>query len=834
MKSSGRIVGRLASCASSSVCHPFLFSANAVLIDWLSNSDQVQPYVVVLPLLLSLLVAGGLYLTARYVFKDRFLAGLLATVALLAFLHYGFIVDSLQGLPGAALLKWIPLLAAAAILAETFAMARRHPGFAQRLNPVLNLVSAVWVVMAVVPLVSAQLEVLSLRARYLEAQPANEVDTLPDASNRDVYYIILDGYGRSDELVTDYQFDNSSFIGELRQMGFVVPECTLSNYAFTALSLASSLNMQYMDDLGLGEREDHATVEYRELANAINYSGVQRRFERMGYRTVTVNNGIQWAQLNGADHLNPSGTASNVLEYSYHFLSKTAFRLFPSPNLNLLGTVKYRRTLEVLDALQTIPQSDGPTFAFIHILAPHAPFVFGQDGAYVRDWATSAVTDGAGYRAQYRDEVTYLNGRLLDALAAIIAQSETPPVIVIQGDHSWSLSDQTQMQILNAYYLPDGGADRLYSQVTPVNTFRLVLDYYFGEENGLVEDRSYFSSLLESPYAFEEYAGNCAELPADRYPSLFSSAVELAPGADWSNVRQLGLADVNGDSKSDILGFAPEGVVVALSGGAEFGMRVVWTDGFRPGVDWDESWPRLLGDVNGDGMSDIVGIAPGGVIVSLSNGAGFDPGSYWTREFRTGVNWDESWPRLLGDVSGDGMLDIVGVAPAGVVVSLSNGAGFDPGGYWTKDFRADRDWTAPWPLLLGDVNGDGKSDLIGLSAQGTTVVLSDGSSFEPRHPWMYYAGLAQRWQDPWPVVATDIDGDGKSDLMAFTPDGASLAISTGESFLLSSRFWIWGGDDAVDWPDPREVVQGDIDGDGRADVIGFGPDHVIVSYGSHP
>ena len=65
----------------------------------------------------------------------------------------------------------------------------------------------------------------------------------------DIYYIILDGYGRSDVLKNEYGYDNSDFLNALRDLGFTVSECSQSNYAQTQMSLASSLNFNYIDVL---------------------------------------------------------------------------------------------------------------------------------------------------------------------------------------------------------------------------------------------------------------------------------------------------------------------------------------------------------------------------------------------------------------------------------------------------------------------------------------------------------------------------------------------------------------------------------------------------------
>ncbi|HLO30688.1 MAG TPA: hypothetical protein VK249_16200, partial [Anaerolineales bacterium] len=76
------------------------------------------------------------------------------------------------------------------------------------------------------------------------------------------------------------------------------------------------------------------------------------------------------------------------------------------------------------------------------------------------------------------------------------------PIIVIQGDHSYfKLADR--VKILNAYYFPDGGDKSLYSTVTPVNTFRLIFNTYYGGQYPLLPDISRYldrkNSLKEAP-----------------------------------------------------------------------------------------------------------------------------------------------------------------------------------------------------------------------------------------------------------------------------------------------------------------------------------------------
>lgn len=78
--------------------------------------------------------------------------------------------------------------------------------------------------------------------RYMEIDPG--VSTRPD-----IYFIVLDGYGREDMLRQLFGIDNSEFVGYLEEKGFIVPEHSLSNYPKTALSIASTLNLDYVQNL---------------------------------------------------------------------------------------------------------------------------------------------------------------------------------------------------------------------------------------------------------------------------------------------------------------------------------------------------------------------------------------------------------------------------------------------------------------------------------------------------------------------------------------------------------------------------------------------------------
>src|SRR5262249_55600413 len=87
-------------------------------------------------------------------------------------------------------------------------------------------------------------------------QPAEIVGGLPALATGagpkrppDIYYIILDGYARSDVLRRNFGLDNEPFLRRLERKGFFVARRSAANYCQTPLCLASSLNARYLDRL---------------------------------------------------------------------------------------------------------------------------------------------------------------------------------------------------------------------------------------------------------------------------------------------------------------------------------------------------------------------------------------------------------------------------------------------------------------------------------------------------------------------------------------------------------------------------------------------------------
>ncbi len=515
------------------ILHPFLLAVYPALSLLAFNIDEIAPQRALRSLVISLLSSIVLVLVIRLIARDWHQAGLLSSLIIILFFSYGHIYQLSKGITVAGFVlgrhRYLVGLWALLLGAGIWWIMRRlrEPW---KVTNYLNVVAAV-------ALVLPTYNILSFLARptgefrtdqIQQTQGSPEARRLTQDQLPDIYYIILDGYARADVLQEIFGYDNSEFLNFLTDKGFYVAQDSRSNYAQTRLSLASSMNAEYINYL-TNPTEDNPRRS--ELGKMIKESRIRAFLRGLGYRMISFSSGYVPTDIQDADlYLSPG--ESTINEFEIFLLSNSFGRVLmeKSPAFNLVTRGKYdplmylpyathrARILYTFEHLADIPTIPGPKFVFVHILAPHPPFVFGQNGEEIEPDIVYNLADGSYFKGTqeeyisgYRNQLIYLNKLVKKVIEEILVKSTTSPIIILQGDHGsgvfvdWSSTDRTclkeRMSILNAYLLPGGGENHLYNSITPVNSFRVIFDTYFGTSLGLLEDKSYFS-LWEHPYDF--------------------------------------------------------------------------------------------------------------------------------------------------------------------------------------------------------------------------------------------------------------------------------------------------------------------------------------------
>jgi hypothetical protein len=490
--------------------HPFLFAVYPILTLLVINISEVDLTSGWRPLLLSVLAAGLLTLISYAIFRDWSRAALLATIILILFYSYGHVYILLKGveLNGLFLFRHRTLVPLWIVLAALLVWwVSRKRSRTETATYILNLVGIFLLILPVFQLTTFLLQSRS----YVSGQNPSALNLDVGDQPPDIYYIILDGYGRSDILKNEYEYDNTDFLNSLRGLGFYVAECSQSNYAQTQLSLSSSMNFNYID--ALSDRFAPGSDDRTGLDALIHHGAVRESLEKAGYQTVAFATGFLATELRDADYfLSPEHSRGQLNEFEYLLMETTLARLLQDGNrfgMQSAGSELYReRTLFALDKLDKLNYIQGPKFVFVHLVVPHPPYVFGPTGGPVdaADVGTTKTQEGASH---YRDQVIYINSRMAEIVPKIIANSSTPPIIVIQGDHGPTVASRprSRMSNLNAYFLPGVDAS-IYPMITPVNTFRVIFNSYFGQNLELLEDVSLYSDYTD-PFNFKVIQNTC-------------------------------------------------------------------------------------------------------------------------------------------------------------------------------------------------------------------------------------------------------------------------------------------------------------------------------------
>ncbi len=361
----------------------------------------------------------------------------------------------------------------------------------------------------------------------------------PTSSPPSIFYILTDAYERSDVLRKYYGYDNSNFLAFLSSKGFQIADNSYGNYNRTELVFSSLMNLDYIaDENGFTEEYPQG---YRQLIRDKTFnSKVAIALRNIDYRLVTVRSMGQYVITGGAEDIIFDGGWFTMNSFETALYNTTALpRLFGWKNrkafMRILGFKQTDIQTEeglseltagkqnfvrdrvdfVLSETAKLASEAGPIFVIAHIMAPHDPFIYNRSGNFpnISPWKFGEAEHVSKDVKGYADQVHYLNTLLTELIETILEKSETPPIIVLQGDHglrlSWAknranpdqqqqLDSMCQIEVfsdLNAMYLPGlEGSGGFYNDISPVNTFRLIFDIYFGTELGFIEDRSFLAT----------------------------------------------------------------------------------------------------------------------------------------------------------------------------------------------------------------------------------------------------------------------------------------------------------------------------------------------------
>ena len=486
--------------------HPILFAIFPILLIVTSNLDEVIFKDAGFSLLIVLGITAISWVFLNLFFKNKLKSGLLVSVGLILFFSYSHFVRTasqigidVSTLPFSHTTYAVPFYGIMLIVG-VFTIIK----IKKRLKDVTvfaNIIGIVIIVMLLPNVVSYSLENSNLDTIN------NEMDYRilhePELNEKpNIYYIILDEY-TSDEILSEiYNYDNQDVLSKLSQRGFHIPTNSHTNYVTSPLAISANLNMSYFNDGKINPTLDNRNEFY-------NNNQIMQILKSMDYTIINMSLDYGYPEI--ADH-HLCAPSMFVNQFHNTLIDGSLWHPF-SKYFVTAGDPQRDRVNCKFSELSNLEESfNSPFFVFAHIMSPHPPYLFGPNGESLNPEFLAIGADSWNNKSGYVNQLQYINKKIIETVDKILQESDSAPVIIIQGDHGtptqlgggglrWTnINDESIIErtsIFNAYYLPNVNSEIIYEGITPVNSFRIVLNNYLNGDYELLEDKVYFSTYQD-------------------------------------------------------------------------------------------------------------------------------------------------------------------------------------------------------------------------------------------------------------------------------------------------------------------------------------------------
>lgn len=323
-----------------------------------------------------------------------------------------------------------------------------------------------------------------------------ELTTCDTCAKPDIYLIVADEYANNKLLKGSLGFDNSNYENALSKRGFHVIQNSKSNYNSTPFSIASLLNMNFIDSLGDSFNDKSLNASF----NQINNNVVTTWLKQQGY---AIKNYSAFPLDNIPNPVTSTFFYSGTLLFTMHtfigrfnsdirwnfitrFKIKSEIKRFVQSKLDINQKVIDNTIKEAQQ------KNSSPRFVYLHLMIPHFPYL--TDSTGTPDYETSSLTTQRFDKEKYLSYLQYGNRIFLNLIDEIQAASPKS-IIIFMGDHGFRFIEgnpNNHFMNFNSVYLPEKNYQQFYDSISMVNQFRVLFNTSFNQRLPLLNDSTIF------------------------------------------------------------------------------------------------------------------------------------------------------------------------------------------------------------------------------------------------------------------------------------------------------------------------------------------------------
>jgi hypothetical protein len=298
----------------------------------------------------------------------------------------------------------------------------------------------------------------------------------------DIYFILLDAYTNSASLKKYWHYDNTPFKDSLSKIGFYCTYESKSEYDFTPYCLASYLNLSLLKidqkkSLVQGWNQQKSGILDLIEKNTVTQNIVNSGYTFINYSIFEIGNTkrLYTTPVSTKDWKEPLSVffiptifpAILSKIYKANYLDEEQVPLYP--NLKVFQLLK--------DSINE--NSKTPIFVYAHILMPHEPFEYDENGKRTKFQDRNSL-DNELYLKQLR----YTNSLILETIQKILSSEKKKPIIIIQGDHGYRYLKNFNSKVqgteahsmFSSYLFPDELRIHLNDSIKPIQALSLLFD----------------------------------------------------------------------------------------------------------------------------------------------------------------------------------------------------------------------------------------------------------------------------------------------------------------------------------------------------------------------